>query len=148
MIEDGIKPEKIAVNQYLVPSQTSDAVYVVSMHYDKWGCTCPDFTYRRLSCKHIYAVSLWIRLSKKLEEEPNTEPMAVPDDKLVCKFCGSDQFIRYGRAHDKQVYKCKSCARKFVANGGFEGMWYDARIVATTLDLYFKAAHSGRLQTT
>ena len=33
---------------------------------------------------------------------------------------------------------CKSCARKFVLNQGFEGMCYDPRIVATTLDLYFK----------
>ena len=138
MIEDGIKPEKIALNQYLVPSQTSDAIYIVSMHYNKWNCTCPDFTYRHLSCKHIHAVSLWTRLSKKLEEEPKSEPVALPDDRIVCKFCGSDHFIKYGKAHNKQVYKCKSCERKFVANTGFEGMWYDARIVATTLDLYFK----------
>lgn len=138
MIEDGIKPEKIALNQYLVPSQTSDAVYIVSKHFEKWGCTCPDFAYRHLTCKHIHAVSLWTRLSKKLEAESKPDPMALPEDKLVCKFCGSDKFIKYGKAHNKQVYKCKACSRKFIANKGFEGMWYDARIVATTLDLYFK----------
>ena len=60
------------------------------------------------------------------------------DDKLVCKFCGSDHVIKYGKANDKQVYFCKTCARKFVPNQGFEHMWYSPDVVVATLDLYFK----------
>jgi len=51
--------------------------------------------------------------------------MALPEYKLVCKLCGSDQYIKYGKAHNKQVYKFISA--RLVRNKGFEGMWYDAR---------------------
>ena len=57
---------------------------------------------------------------------------------IACMFCGSSKIIKYVKANNKQVYFCKSCARKFVPNEGFEGMKYDPRVAATTLDLYFK----------
>ena len=83
---------------------------------------------------------IWQKLSRKLEEDHKAKSVfaASLNNDIACKFCGSSQYIKYGKANNKQVYKCKSCARKFVPNEGFEGMKYDPRFVATTLDLYFK----------
>jgi transposase-like protein len=83
---------------------------------------------------------LWQKLSKKLEEDHKKEfvSRSYISEGISCKFCGSSKIIKYGKANNKQVYFCKSCARKFVPNGGFEGMKYDPRIVTTTRDLYFK----------
>jgi len=83
---------------------------------------------------------LWQKLSKKLEEDHKEKSVFATSLKpgIACKFCGSSKIIKYGKANNKQVYFCKSCARKFVPNEGFEGMKYDPRIVTTTLDLYFK----------
>jgi transposase-like protein len=66
--------------------------------------------------------------------------MPQPVESLACKFCGSTDIIKYGKDNNKQNYMCKVCARKFVLNQGFEGMWYKPEIIATTLDLYFKAS--------
>lgn len=41
---------------HLVPSQTSNAVYKVDA--TNFTCTCPDFTFRRIDCKHIVAVKI------------------------------------------------------------------------------------------
>ena len=43
-------------NQWLVPSQSSNALYAVIIDTDKPHCTCPDFELRDLPCKHIFAV--------------------------------------------------------------------------------------------
>jgi putative transposase len=56
----------------------------------------------------------------------------------ACKFCDSSHVIRYGKQNKKQVYKCKTCKRKFVPNKGFEKRWFEPKIIAITLDLYFK----------
>lgn len=41
---------------HLVPSQTSRAVYKVDA--TNFTCTCPDFCFRRIDCKHIVAVKI------------------------------------------------------------------------------------------
>jgi putative transposase len=112
----------------------------VPSYANSWSCTCPDYQFRHVTCKHIHAVTLWQKLSKKLEEDHKEKSVLATAfyGCITCKFCDSDLIIKYGKANNKQVYFCKSCARKFVPNEGFEGMKYDPRIVATTLDLYFK----------
>ena len=60
---------------------------------------------------------------------------------LACKFCDSSHVIRYGKQNKKQVYKCKTCKRKFVLNKGFEKRWFAPKIIATTLDLYFEESY-------
>ncbi len=137
MIENGIEPKMLSENRYEVPSQSNGNTYTVTNYANSWSCTCPDFTFRHVTCKHIHAVSLWQRLSEKLYKEASgTLPSST--SLMMCKFCGSSDYIRYGKANGKQVYYCKVCDRKFVPNEGFEGLWYDPRVVATTLDLYFK----------
>jgi putative transposase len=140
MIEDGVTPKQLSKDHFEVPSSNGKDNYIVSLYSGKWQCTCPDHQFRRTVCKHIHAVTLWQRLTTKLQErhekiEANPERIL---EALTCKFCGSENVIKYGKANEKQVYKCKFCARKFVPNRGFEGMWHDPRVVTTTLDLYFK----------
>ena len=140
MIERGIEPKQLSQNKFEIPSQSKDLYYIVTSYANSWSCTCPDFTFRHVSCKHIHAVVLWQKISKKLEEdhkERSVFAVSLNND-IACKFCGSSKIIKYGKANNKQVYFCKSCARTFVPNEGFEGMKYDPRVVATTLDLYFK----------
>jgi transposase-like protein len=55
-----------------------------------------------------------------------------------CKFCHSENFIRYGKKNGKQIYQCKDCGRCFVNNVDFENMKYNPKIIALTLDLYFR----------
>jgi putative transposase len=140
MIENGIEPKQISKNRFEIPSQSKDLNYIVTSYASSWRCTCPDYEFRRVTCKHIHAVTLWQKLSKKLEEDNKGKSICIPYVKndIGCKFCGSQKIIKYGWKSNKQVYKCKDCARKFVLNQGFEGLCYDPRIVAATLDLYFK----------
>ena len=138
MIEDGITPKRVGHDKFEIPSQTNGNKYLVTSRDGRWHCTCPDHEYRRATCKHIYAVTLWQKLSAKLHEERKRKVADPIYDTFGCKFCGSLHVTKYGKKNGKQNYMCKTCGRKFVLNKGFEGMWYDARIVATTLDLYFK----------
>lgn len=97
-----------------------------------------------MSSVNINAVTLWQRLTAHLQEYHEAKIVAQPEqiavisEELTCTFCGSAHIIKYGKANEKQVYRCKDCARKFVPNVGFEGMWYNPKIITTTLDLYFK----------
>ena len=45
---------------WLVPSQSNGATYDVefSEFEQKQSCTCPDYQYRKIKCKHIFAVEL------------------------------------------------------------------------------------------
>ena len=140
MIERGIEPKQLSQNQFEISSQSKDLNYIVTSYAGSWQCTCPDYQFRHITCKHIHAVTLWQKLAKKLEEDNKGKSICVPYVKndVSCKFCGSHNIIKYGKKANKQIYKCKDCARKFVLNRGFEGVCYDSRIVATTLDLYFK----------
>ena len=57
---------------------------------------------------------------------------------ICCKFCNSLNIIRNGKKNDKQNYYCKDCKRNFVDNIDFENMKYNPKIIALTLDLYFR----------
>ena len=140
MIENGIEPKQLSQNRFEIPSQSKDLNYIVTSYANSWSCSCPDYQFRHATCKHIHAIVLWQKLSKKLNKEAseNVEVQYPLSGEMLCKFCNSSKIIKYGKANNKQVYFCKSCARKFVPNEGFEGMKYDPRVVTTTLDLYFK----------
>jgi len=140
MIERGIEPKQLTHNSFKISSQSKDLNYIVACYANSWRCTCPDYQFRHVTCKHIHAITLRQKFSKKLEEDHKERLVYshLRDDHVACKFCGSSDIIKYGKKNNKQNYKCKSCSRRFVLNRGFEGMCYDSRIVATTLDLYFK----------
>jgi putative transposase len=140
MVENGIEPKQLSQNKFEIPSQSKDLNYIVTSYANSWSCTCPDYQFRHVTCKHIHAVALWQKISKKVEEDHKKESIFATslDSGLGCKFCGSLHIIKYGKKKGRQYYWCKSCARKFTPNQGFEGLCYEPRVVAATLDLYFK----------
>jgi putative transposase len=129
IIAKGEKISEVGDNVYSVPSQSGNGNYLVSLVEEKWTCTCPDHTNRKVVCKHIHAVRFWLSLNGKLGEESN-----LPE----CKWCGSKATMRYGKDANKQVFKCKDCNRKFVIDEGFKKMRYEPKIITISLDLYFK----------
>jgi len=69
---------------------------------------------------------------------PDMEIKEENDKPFCCKFCRSENYIKYGKKNNKQQYFCKDCKRKFVDNLYFERLKADPKIICLTLDLYFK----------
>ncbi|MGB9022873.1 MAG: DDE-type integrase/transposase/recombinase [Candidatus Bathyarchaeia archaeon] len=101
-----------------------------------WICTCPDFVYRQVKCKHIWAVEF----SAKLREL--VKPRVIePIDVHICIYCKSDRLIKWGIRHNKygdiQKFSCKSCGRYFTINLGFERMKHSPQGITAAMQLYF-----------
>ncbi len=143
-LEDGFEPKEINPKTWVVPSQTGNGTYTVHYAYQPhilWTCTCKDFELRGIPCKHINAVKIWKNLREKFEQVhlKVKQRISVKDaDVSDCKFCHSSHIMKYGVKNGKQNYMCKECNRKFVYNADFENMKYNPKIIALTLDLYFK----------
>ena len=69
---------------------------------------------------------------------PKDEIKEVSIKPFCCKFCGSENYIKYGVRRGKQNYMCKDCGHKFVDNLYFENLKVSPKIICLTLDLYFK----------
>lgn len=56
-------------NGWVVPSQSNGATYDVefSEFEHKHSCTCADYQYRKIKCKHIFAVELVV--TEEINEE-------------------------------------------------------------------------------
>lgn len=140
-LEQGFEPEEVNPHTWIVPSQAGNGTYQVHVFRRHWKCTCPDFELRGVPCKHINAVRIWKNLKDKFEQLhlKVKQNIKVKDYEVdCCKFCFSKNFIRYGKKNGKQHYMCKDCGRKFVDNIDFENMKYNPKIIALTLDLYFR----------
>jgi transposase-like protein len=124
---------------YKVASQNEHGMYDVtrtSKFAIGWICTCPDWTFRQVKCKHIWAVEI----SNKLREV--VQPRVIePIDIHACLFCKSDQLIKWGIRHNKygdiQKFSCKACGRFFTVNIGFERMKHNPQGITTAMQLYF-----------
>jgi transposase-like protein len=141
LLEQGIEPKEIDHKTWIVPSQTGNGTYTVNVFQRHWKCTCPDFELRGIPCKHINAVKIWKNLKEKFEQIhlKVKQRITIKDiDVSECKFCHSTNVTKYGKQNGKQYYQCKGCNRRFVNNMDFENMKYNPKIIALTLDLYFK----------
>jgi len=56
---------------------------------------------------------------------------------MQCKYCGSKKLVKDGKVKGKQLYRCKSCKKRFYLNGKFAKMRTDKHIIVTALNLYF-----------
>jgi len=143
-LENGFQPEEVNPHTWIVPSQAGDGTYTVHYAYVPhihWSCTCKDFELRGIPCKHINAVKIWKNLKDKFEQLhlKVKQKISIKDiDVSECKFCHSVNITKYGIKNHKQVYYCKECKRRFVNNIDFENMKYSPKVIALTLDLYFK----------
>jgi putative transposase len=125
---------------YKVASQSNHGMYNVTKTKAfaiGWICNCPDFTYRGVKCKHIWAVELSAALRESVESQIVIRPLT----SLSCRFCGSEQIVKDAKRHnqygDIQRYLCKSCSRRFSINIGFEKMKASPQIVTSSMQLYF-----------
>jgi len=140
-LENGFEPKELNPHTWIVPSQTGNGTYNVSVFQRHWKCSCPDFELRGIPCKHINAVKIWKNLKERFEQIhlKVKQRISIKDiDVSECKFCHSTNITKYGKKNEKQNYMCKDCHRKFVNNIDFEDMKYNPKIIALTLDLYFR----------
>lgn len=141
LLEQGFEPEQVNPHTWIVPSQTGNGTYNVHVFKRHWKCTCPDFELRGVPCKHIACVKIWKQLKDGFEQLHLSVKQKIRIKDLPieeCKFCHSPNITKYGKKNGKQNYMCKDCHRKFVDNIDFENMKYNPKIIALTLDLYFK----------
>ena len=59
LYDGGVRPVQTGHNEWTVHSAHNPEAYVVSRtEGDMWSCTCPDFSFRLIPCKHCYCVML------------------------------------------------------------------------------------------
>src|SRR5437867_11934101 len=121
---------------FAVPSQTGKNLYEVRLLGQAWACTCPDFEFRQIeSCKHIFAVKMFVAANVYLKEEP--KPKVFADDAFPCDKCGSIRVIKFGYDCKKQTFYCKDCRHKFRQPSMLKKAKFTPELVTLTLDLYF-----------
>lgn len=112
----------------------------------QWTCSCPDFLYRKIVCKHVYAVGFSKELRRRIVQQDAVLPPIQPPVISQCAECPkcrlSDNVVRDGKRQNKsgaiQKYLCRSCNFRFISNAGFEHSKKNPRIITLALDLYFK----------
>ena len=125
---------------YKVASQSSEKMYDLARTKAfaiGWICNCPDFTYRAVKCKHIWAVEFSVALRNEVERNVVIEPLNLS----VCPYCNATNLVRHGLRHNKygnlQRFSCKSCGKRFTQNLGFESLSAPAQAVTSSMQLYF-----------
>ena len=125
---------------YKVASQSGHGFYNVTRSQAfgaEWICGCPDFNYRQVKCKHIWAVEL----STKLRHVVQSRQVITILDIHSCVYCKSSELIKWGLRHNKygdiQKFSCKSCGKYFTVNLGFEKMKHSPQGITTAMQLYF-----------
>jgi len=79
-----------------------------------------------------------LRESSKLEPTNREMPARVPYSTLCCKFCGSQNIIRYGTFRGVQRLLCKDCGRKFADNDALPYMQTPVAQVGAALGMYYE----------
>ena len=124
---------------YKVASQNGHGMYNITRTKAfaiGWICDCPDFTYREVKCKHIWAVEISLKLREVIQPRV-IEPVEIS----VCVYCKSAEIVRDGLRHNRygdiQKWNCKACGRYFTINLGFERMKHNPQGITTAMQLYF-----------
>ena len=129
--------KRIDAYSYTVKSQSGNGEYSVSKNENGWKCSCPDHTFRKVKCKHIYAVEISIALRTEVAIQ-RIEPL---DNLTECIFCSSSNIERDGVRKNKfgniQKFHCKECDHYFTFNVGFEKMKHDPKAITMAMQLYF-----------
>lgn len=137
---DAIK--SVYKNRWEVKSQHSDKVYEVAKRYGgMWACECPDWDKHRSECKHIYAVQFSQQLRLQVEREVKTETFEVSEI-ITCPYCKSNDVIKKGKRKCQkgvnQLFKCKSCERRFVKDKEFSRLKGSPTVICVAMDLCYK----------
>lgn len=135
--------QRITAEHYKVKSQSSDVWYEIKHHHSPnngWSCSCPDYLFRKVECKHQHSVFISKQLRNKIVNHSDVKAIE-QNNELICR-CGSLNVIKIGVRHNKsgdiQRFKCKSCSHKWSDNLGFAYNKINSKIITVALDLYFK----------
>jgi transposase-like protein len=127
---------RISQYEYRVRSQSGDWEYTVIQTETGWNCSCPDFQFRGVRCKHAFAVELSLQIRRRIENARRVSPLLYQS----C-LCGSGEVVKDGLRANKggsiQIFECKSCGRKFSKNLGFEKMRSSPEAITMAMQLYF-----------
>ncbi len=123
---------------YKVASQSGNGMYDITRQMNgAWLCTCPDFQFRNVKCKHIWAIEFSLKLRDKVKESVVIQPIVIN----ACIFCKATEITKDGLRHNKygdiQKFNCKVCGRYFTVNLGFERMKHNPQGITTAMQLYF-----------
>ena len=125
---------------YKVRSQTTNAIYEIVSTENGWACQCPDYRYRAVKCKHIYAVEFSFALRNQVQKQVQILPVTASN----CPKCNSENIKKAGLRHNKygaiQKFQCRDCLYFFTINLGFEGMHATPQIITSAMQLYFTGA--------
>jgi len=142
ILASGVKPKIVNNETCLIPSQSNPNVkYTVkNLGYD-YTCECPDYQKRKVDCKHINAIKLWLTLKNKINSQDTLELAKELDENPKCAYCGSENLIKRGIRKNqntiRQRYLCKECNKRFVLDA-FKKMKVNGKIVTLVMDLYYK----------
>ena len=129
--------ERIDEDFYLVKSQSGNGNYAVFKTENKWTCQCPDNQYRKVTCKHIYAIEFSSRIRKEVQVNRVIQEINAQN----CRYCGSAGIVKDGVRRNKhgdlQIYSCRKCGHYFTINLGFERMKATPQIITSAMQLYF-----------
>lgn len=141
ILANGNTPKMINKETFLIPSQSNPQNRYKVVHHEGWECSCPDFKYRHIKCKHIRAVELWLQLRKNLGNRDILELEDELTSHAKCPFCNSFNIIKHGTRKNKneikQRYLCKDCGKTFVLDPA-KGHKANGKLIALAMDLYFK----------
>ncbi len=141
ILAKGDTPVIVDEENFFVPSQSDKGKRYKVTHLECWTCECPDYTQRKIECKHIQSIRIFLKVRGsqdaailELKEELNKEV-------INCSFCGSDKVMKRGKRKTatgtKQRYKCKSCNKRFVPDL-VKRTKVDAKMITFVMDLYYK----------
>lgn len=154
IVSIGSHIKRINKLHYRVRSQSDDTIWyevekqnthkINGSQEGEWICTCPDFQFRHLICKHIYAVGFSKELRKQIVSQDVIGSVSVPsiNESIECKKCKTEQIVKDGKRYNKsgliQKYLCRNCGYRFIINVGFEHSKKNPKIICAAIDLYFK----------
>jgi transposase-like protein len=129
--------KRIDASTYIVKSQSNNGEYCVSKNRDGWACECPDYVYRHVKCKHIFAVEFSVSFRVEVAVR-RIEPI---ENLTECIYCGSSNIVKDGVRHNKhgdiQKFYCRDCLQYFTFNIGFERMKHNPQAITSAMQLYF-----------
>jgi len=141
IISKGDIPQIVNEEMFLVPSQNSNKKYRVILR-KSWSCDCPDFKFRKVKCKHIYAVEFLLKMREKVNSDSTIQIENEILNETKCVYCGSNNLKKNGNRKTesglKQRYLCKDCKQTFIADKDFEKIKANPKIVTLAMDLYYK----------
>ena len=130
---------------YSVRPPNSAKAYSVTLSDSGWSCTCTFSKHRKAHCNHVKAAET------ALLPEPEKADLTVldPVPENHCPHCGTDGAtkagVRKNKNYDNQIYKCRSCKRRFSANLGFEKCSAPPDIMIDVANDFFDGKSTGTI---